>query len=107
MTDADLKKWDSIPPPLVLALANNRRGISIREVARRSGLSVTQCYRISQHLSWGGVSLLEIIKFTSACGVDLMRQKSVRNYLRAASRQRVPLPHVSGFVRRRLERLAA
>lgn len=93
---------DTIPPFLCVAVA--RRGSrrkTLPEIASDSGLNLRKVERIASRLSWKNVKVADVAAFSKACGVDLICQGDVRQYLRRQSTGKSVLPHLS---RAQLER---
>lgn len=66
-------------------MARKRNGfapLSVRELAQLSGLSKSTVSELSLKKTWDGVSIDVVVRFSEACGVDLMRPRDAREYLR-------------------------
>lgn len=82
-----LKKLDMLPPYACRVLARHkqkRRALSTEELATKSGLSEGTIKFISRQRTWARIKVEVAVKFSEACGVDLLRQKRSREYLRVA-----------------------
>lgn len=82
-----LQKLDRLPPYCVRVLARHkgkRRALTTEEIATKSGLSEGTIKFISRQRTWDRIKVGVAVKFSEACGVDLMRQKRPREYLRVA-----------------------
>lgn len=80
-----VEKYDRFPPCLCRLIAkthNGRRWMGLRELAKRSGLSLTQVHRLSKLKSWATVPLEDVDKFAAACGVRWDRLRVARQFLR-------------------------
>lgn len=80
--------WDKLnrlSPRLVRLLArsaNGRHGLSHREIAALSGLSVGTVGRLSTMNDWETVSVSVARRFSAACGVDHLRVGRHMDYLK-------------------------
>lgn len=76
---------DRFPPAMVRLVARTHRGrrpMSVSEIARRAGIGRSSVVAISSKTTWRGITLDTIIRFTSACGVNLLRIDRHIDYLR-------------------------
>lgn len=60
--------------------------MSHRDIAHASGLAKTKVAELSLKKSWKGVPIDVVVKFSSACGVDLLRSRKTLAYIREAKR---------------------
>ena len=95
-----LEDFDRLPPFLCVGLANGRRGITVKELTARSGLPYSRVRRIAQQMTWAQITIYEAQKFSSACGIDLGRQKADLRYLRRTAATKRPMPKLKWSVRR-------
>lgn len=80
---------DKFPPCLCRFLARKKHGhqpLSVRDLAELSGLSKSTVAVLSLKRSWKGVPIDVVVRFTEACGVNLMRSAEVRKYIRRSRR---------------------
>jgi hypothetical protein len=92
-----LKKMDKLPPYAVRVLARHkgkRRALTTGEIAKKSGLSPSTVKFLSRQRTWDRVTVGVAVKFSEACGVDLLRQKRSREYLRVAMSLPGGLAHI-------------
>jgi hypothetical protein len=78
-----------LPPAACRYLARKDHGhtpMSHRDIAQASGLSKSTVAILSLKRSWNGVPIDVVVRFSSACGVDLMNRKKVTRFLRTAKR---------------------
>lgn len=86
---------DTIPPFLCVAVARRgKRRKTLVEIAKDSGLSLRKVERIANRLSWRSVKVADVEALSKACGVDLICQSEVRQYLRRQSSCKSVLPHL-------------
>lgn len=79
-----LEKLNRVPPKLCrLAAHRGRLPLSNQDLAIASGLSESTIAAISQLDVWDSVKLSTVDRFTRACGVDLLRLKELKRFLRA------------------------
>lgn len=80
-----LESANRFPPCLCRYVARKDHGLSPlshRELAKISGLSKSTVATLSLKDSWNGVAIDVVVKFSRACGVDLMRPAAMVAYLR-------------------------
>lgn len=80
---------DKFPPCLCRFLARKAHGhqpLSVRELAQLSGLSKSTVAELSLKRSWTGVPIDTVVRFSRACGVNLVAPREARKYLRRARR---------------------
>jgi 3,4-dihydroxy-2-butanone 4-phosphate synthase len=80
---------EQFPPAVCRYLARKRNGhtpMSHRDLAKIVGISKSQVAVLSLRKSWKGVPIDVVVKFSSACGVDLMRPSQALKYIRKAKR---------------------
>lgn len=80
-----LEKLDQFPPTwcrLVARKKNGCRGMTTREIAEASGLPKSTVSDISKRTSWSGLQIETIEKFSTGCGVDLLRCHSQKRFLK-------------------------
>ena len=75
------QRLELFPPILVrlLAVKPHAGPLSDTEISLKSGIPVYQVMQISQGLSWDGIDVTVVRKFTLACGVDFCDRDSMRN----------------------------
>lgn len=77
-----IQQCDQLPPALVRFLARkNYRLLSIKAIARASGLSAYAVECIARLPSWRGLSLENGLAFSKACGHDLLRPRRNLQYV--------------------------
>jgi hypothetical protein len=84
-----LQLADRFPPAVCRYLARKDHGhspMSHRDIAKASGLPKTKVAELSLKKSWKGVPIDVVVRFSSACGVDLLRSKKTLSYIRRAKR---------------------
>jgi hypothetical protein len=84
-----LEVANRFPPIACRYLARKDHGwtaMSHRDLASASGLSKTKVAELSLRKTWDGVPIDVVVRFSLACGVDLMRPKRTLAYLRRARR---------------------
>lgn len=66
-----LEKLDRLPPFICLLIARNKDGspVSIKEVARRLGVTVYAARKVLTLTSWASVPVEKVDSFRAACGV--------------------------------------
>lgn len=66
-----LEKLDRLPPFLCLLIARNKDGspVSIKEVAKRLGVTVYAARKVLTLTSWASVPVEKVDAFRAACGV--------------------------------------
>ena len=70
-----IEKLDRMPPFLCRLMARrNGRSPSNKELSAESGIPLTTLRRICEKKSWEDVPVGLAQKFSTACGVDLLRQ---------------------------------
>jgi hypothetical protein len=82
-----LEMVDRFPPILCRYLARRKNGhkpMSVRELSEASGISKSQVANLSLKPTWSGVPIDTVVRFSLACGVDLMRPRDARRYLKTA-----------------------
>lgn len=89
------QRLDLCPPFLVFAVASRRTGISVATVANRSGLPRKSVARLAAASTWGNATVDELGRFCAACGVEPLRLKRVREYLRRTLATKSPLPRLT------------
>lgn len=80
-----LKLVNRFPPILCRLCARKNRGyalLSNREIAARSGIPRTTVSTLSKKKNWNGVPIDVVDAFALACGVDLLRARRQREYIR-------------------------
>lgn len=78
---------NKFPPCLCRYLARKNHGhkpLSVREIAQKSGLSKSTVAELAVKETWSGVSIDTVVRFSQACGVDLLRPRDTISYLRRA-----------------------
>lgn len=79
-------EWaDEFPPFVVRLLARANHGHAPKtnlEISRASGLPRSTVGQLSGMTSWAGVQLDVLDRFCRGCGVDLLRMRRHREYLR-------------------------
>lgn len=68
--------------------------MSTEEIAKKSGLSAGTIKFISRQRTWARIKVENAVRFSEACGVDLLRQKRSREYLRVAMKLPGGLAHI-------------
>lgn len=84
-----LEKADRFPPCLCRYVARKDHGLaplSHRELAKLAGLSKSTVADLSVKTSWAGVSIDTAVKFSQACGVDLLRPSRAVAFLRSGKK---------------------
>lgn len=80
---------DQFPPCLCRFIARKKNGhapLSVRELAQKSGLSKSKVATMSLLESWKGIAIEDVLSFSQACGVDLMRPRDARAYLKSSAK---------------------
>ena len=79
-----LDRINKISPKLCRAVARQRHGqpISHSELGLRCGLTKWDVIRLIKKDVWDDVPLRVIVRFSEACGVDLMRPGQIKYKLR-------------------------
>ena len=106
----DIFAW--MPPFLCYAMyrnkAINRRSRPNAEtLAKATGLSSRTISRIASKVSWDSVRWKDIRAFTNACGIDLLRQRDERNYLKRTIHYKRPMRHLDDAQLRWFDRKCA
>lgn len=83
----------------VLAL-DGRRPLRTNELAAKSSLSPATIKALTRADSWLAFEMSTIVKFTAACGVDLLHQSEAQKKLRQMMRARSGPGHLSTPQRR-------
>ncbi len=78
--------------------------MSLRDIARASGLSKSYVAMLAERRSWRGVTLDVADKFSAACGVDLAKVNHANRILRERTKP-VHLDKVSKQVQRHFGRI--
>jgi hypothetical protein len=77
-----LAALDRLPPWQVRLLAlDGREPMTTRQLSAKSGLSRATIKALARANSWYSFELSTIVKFTDACGIDLVCQKRARQKL--------------------------
>ena len=87
-----MSHFDQLPPALCRLLAAKNRGrkpLSTRAIADKSGLSKSVVDKVSKLTTWDDVSVSTMLRFTQACGVDILHIKSTIRRIR-----RLQKPHL-------------
>jgi hypothetical protein len=80
--DSLLATLDRLPPWQARILAmDGRKPISTPALAAKAGLSRATIKSLARANTWVGYELSTILKFTAACGIDLLKQKYPRQKL--------------------------
>lgn len=80
-----LSHLDLFPPYLIrLTARRGRRAMTDREISAESGLSTNTVCRISHCQSWSHISVGVASKFIEACGVDVMRPRRLKEYVKTS-----------------------
>lgn len=78
-----LKKINRIPPYTCRLLARkDGKAMSNQMISDASGLSMSKVKRISWMTSWDSLTAIDIDRFSSACGVDLIKQRDVFMFIK-------------------------
>lgn len=78
-----LKKINRVPPYVCRLLARkDGKAMSNEQIAELSGLSQTKVKRISWMVEWDSLSAKDIDRYSTACGVDLIKQRDVYLYIK-------------------------
>ena len=78
-----IEKLDRMPPFLCRLMARrNGRSPSNKELSAESGIPLTTLRRISEKKSWEYLPVGLAQKFSTACGVDLLRQTRSLEYFK-------------------------
>jgi len=92
-----LETLDQLPPICCrLSARHNHALMPLRMIQDRSGLSWAKVKRISRLTTWESVKIGDAIKFAEACGVDLLRKRHKRHYLRRVLNGRDPVATLAG-----------
>jgi hypothetical protein len=84
-----LQLADRFPPAVCRYLARKDHGhspMSHRDIAKASGLPKTKVAELSLKKSWKGVPIDVVVRFSSACGVNLLKTGETRKYVRRYKR---------------------
>lgn len=84
-----LEVANKFPPCVCRMLARKKNGhapLSVREIAQKSGISKSIVATLSMKDSWEGVAIEDVVQFSLACGVDLMRPAETMKYIRRSKR---------------------
>lgn len=76
---------DRMPPRLCRLVArerHGRKGLSLRQIAQRSGLSLACVSELSRRATWRGLKIETVEAFSRACGVDLFRLRRHVQFLK-------------------------
>lgn len=78
-----LDRLDACPPFLCYYGAHMGRAKrpTTRELIAASGMSPRTFMRISQQITWGGVTVKHAAQFAKACGIDLFQSQSLRDFI--------------------------
>jgi len=92
-----LEHLDRIPPFFCLALAGGHNKIRPRlsEIVRESGLNKRTFQRISRRISWAGVKVCQVDKFSAACGVSHNRVWGLKAYIAKTLKCKRPMKHLT------------
>lgn len=108
-----LETLDQLPPICCrLAARHNHSLMSLRMIQDRSGLSWAKTKKISLMTTWESVTIGDAIRFAEACGVDLLRKRHKRHYLRRVLNGPDPVATLAGkksqekYVQSLIERIA-
>lgn len=93
-----LEKANFFPPFLCRLVArknNGRKAMSHRDIAEKSGMSLSYVAYLSQQTTWDSTALHILDEFTSACGVNHLNlephlqllRRSPMKYLQKADKQ--------------------
>jgi len=80
-----LQFLDRFPPHLCRLVArqsHGRRGLSARQIAARSGLSLATVSSLSVRRTWAGVKIETIDAFARGCGVDFFHLRRHVQFLK-------------------------
>lgn len=93
------------PPILVRLLAKTRYGppLTTIEIADASGMTPARVDAISSSTTWAGIDVLEMLKFTAACGVSFEDPKQMKRasvYRRGKVRGGMRMPPSFQYLRR-------
>ena len=83
-----------VPPFLCAMWAScpKHGGMTRRQIASKSGLSLRMVERLSASVVWDGVDVEAASRYAMACGVDLFRPSRMMKYLRGTMQANQPLP---------------
>lgn len=92
-----LEQLNSLPPFAVFSLARSTHGKRPRleDLAKASGIPERTFVRIARRFTWNNVKAAHIDAFCRACGVDILRQRSQRHFLRITLGYKRPMTHLS------------
>ncbi len=85
MPQSILECLDRVPPCICRLLARTGRGrksLSNAQIAVLASISKNTVHRLSNRTSWSGFTIDVIMRFSKACGVDLLKPKRQMDYLR-------------------------
>jgi hypothetical protein len=85
MAQTVLDKLNRVPPCVCRLLArknHGRRGMTHRDLAKASGLTLSTVQALSFRRSWTGLSIDTIMAFSLACGVNHLSTDQQMDYLR-------------------------
>ena len=102
---------NEFPPPVIRMAARSGRGkpMTLKEIARNSGLSLAMVTWISQQTSWAGEDVWVVDAFLRGCGYEFSELSKLRKYLRRTSESKArPFSHLSSnkLTKRQLSAIA-
>ncbi len=83
LTDTYAERLNRIPPFLCFAMAKDgRHKLSIRDVSKRSGLTIYTVRMMVRSKSWDRFPIADIDRFRAACGITLRKESRTMADLR-------------------------
>ena len=106
-THMTVLEWlDRMPPRVCRLVARDgraMRGLTNRQVAERSGLTVLRVMHLSVLHTWKDVPIGEIDAFRRGCGITPANERRVRAYVVAQAKNLRLFPHLRDGLGRRLK----
>jgi len=80
-----LDKLTALPPYKLRLLARHkwkRRPMTSQQIADRSGLTKMTVQRLSRCRSWNKITVETMLRFSAACGVEMLHQRRAMQYIK-------------------------
>ena len=77
---------DKTPPAMIRFIAKNPDGSAPTnvQIAKRAGIDREKIHKMSLKTSWDNFTVMEIDRFCSACGWDVIDHNSIRRFIKRA-----------------------